>query len=202
MSFGNNIKILRKEKGITQEQLADMLGVSRQAVSKWESDSGYPETDKLLVLAKALETSLDYLMNNETENVLKSENMKIQDENASVSNGKAQCSIQIPKKLYIMDVNKRRLSAFDEFTIEMLSNTGEAELITGVSKSNTKVKVPVCILRGVTKGILGINKKTTLGFYESLSDAQKELNSISQTSPTDAVYELKYAAKMQGVRIL
>ena len=129
-------------------------------------------------------------------------NIKIQDENALVSNGKARCSIQIPKKLYIMDVNKRRLSAFDEFTIETLSNTGEAELITGVSKSNTKVKVPVCILRGVTKGILGINKTTTLGFYESLSDAQKELNSISQTSPTDAVYELKYAAKMQGVRIL
>ena len=89
MSLGNNIKILRKEKGITQEQLADMLGVSRQAVSKWELGNGYPETDKLLVLAKELGTSLDYLVNNETESVLKSDNMKIQDENASVKIGRA-----------------------------------------------------------------------------------------------------------------
>ncbi|MBR4605224.1 MAG: helix-turn-helix transcriptional regulator, partial [Lachnospiraceae bacterium] len=51
MSFGNNLRMIRKEKGITQEELADMLDVSRQAVSKWESEGGYPETDKLIVLA-------------------------------------------------------------------------------------------------------------------------------------------------------
>ena len=38
MSFGNNLRMARKEKGITQEQLVDMLNVSRQAVSKWESE--------------------------------------------------------------------------------------------------------------------------------------------------------------------
>ena len=58
MSFGSNLKLIRKEKGITQEQLAEMLNVSRQAVSKWESDSGYPETDKLLLLAGKLNVSL------------------------------------------------------------------------------------------------------------------------------------------------
>ncbi|MBR7081764.1 MAG: helix-turn-helix transcriptional regulator [Oscillospiraceae bacterium] len=64
MSFGTNLKLFRKEKGITQEQLADMLEVSRQAVSKWESDNGYPETEKLLIIAKKLGVSLDYLMDN------------------------------------------------------------------------------------------------------------------------------------------
>lgn len=64
MSFGNNLRMIRKEKGITQEELADMLDVSRQAVSKWESEGGYPETDKLIVLAKKLGVSLDYLMDN------------------------------------------------------------------------------------------------------------------------------------------
>ena len=64
MSFGNNLRTARKEKGITQEQLADMLNVSRQAVSKWESENGYPETEKLLTMSKLLGVSLDYLMDN------------------------------------------------------------------------------------------------------------------------------------------
>ena len=64
MSFGNNLRTARKEKGITQEQLADMLNMSRQAVSKWESENGYPETEKLLTMSKLLGVSLDYLMDN------------------------------------------------------------------------------------------------------------------------------------------
>ena len=48
MSFGENLKNVRKQRGVTQEELAEMLGVSRQAISKWESDGGYPETEKLL----------------------------------------------------------------------------------------------------------------------------------------------------------
>ena len=204
VSFANNLKLLRKEKGITQEQLADMLEVSRQAVSKWESDNGYPETDKLLIIAKVLGVSLDYLMDNIEESSLSSDNMIEKDETIFECDGNVQQCVQIQKKLYIVDVNKRRLSAFDEFAIEMLSrsNQGEADLITGIKKSDTKVKVPVCILYGVTKGFLGMNKHVTLGYYASLEDAEKELNSISKASTTGTVYELKYAAKMQGVRIV
>jgi len=47
MTLGEKIYALRKERGITQEELADRLGVSRQAVSKWELGQGYPETVKL-----------------------------------------------------------------------------------------------------------------------------------------------------------
>ncbi len=64
MSFGNNLRLVRKEKGITQDQLSEMLNVSRQAVSKWESDNGYPETDKLVLISKKLGVSIDYLMDN------------------------------------------------------------------------------------------------------------------------------------------
>ncbi len=46
MSFADNLKMIRKERNITQEQLAELLNVSRQAVSKWESGNGYPETEK------------------------------------------------------------------------------------------------------------------------------------------------------------
>ena len=58
----DNIKRIRKEKHITQEQLADILGVSRQSISKWESDIAYPETDKLIELGKLFDCSMDYLL--------------------------------------------------------------------------------------------------------------------------------------------
>ena len=61
MSFADNLKYIRKKQNITQEQLADILSVSRQAISKWESSFGYPETETLLVLSKELNVSLDYL---------------------------------------------------------------------------------------------------------------------------------------------
>ena len=66
MSFGENLKNVRKQRGVTQEELAEILGVSRQAISKWESDSGYPETEKLLVISKTLNISIDYLLNDVT----------------------------------------------------------------------------------------------------------------------------------------
>ena len=61
MNFGSNLKRKRVEKGYTQEQLSELLNVSRQAVSLWESDSGYPEVEKLLEIAKVLDVSLDWL---------------------------------------------------------------------------------------------------------------------------------------------
>ena len=52
--IGGNIAALRKAKGLTQEQLADMLGVSAPAVSKWETGSSYPDISLLCPLARAL----------------------------------------------------------------------------------------------------------------------------------------------------
>ena len=73
MSFAENLKNIRKKRNITQEQLADMLAVSRQAISKWESEMGYPETEKLLLMAKELNVSLDYLFS-ERCHMVRSEN--------------------------------------------------------------------------------------------------------------------------------
>lgn len=62
MSFGKNLQMLRKKNQLSQEGLAEMLNVSRQAVSKWELGEGYPEVDKLLILSKRLNVSLDSLL--------------------------------------------------------------------------------------------------------------------------------------------
>lgn len=62
MSFGENLQIIRKRNQLSQEGLAEILGVSRQAVSKWELGEGYPEVDKLILLSKKLNISLDSLL--------------------------------------------------------------------------------------------------------------------------------------------
>ncbi len=65
MTFGEKIQKLRKEAGLSQEELACQLGVSRQAVSKWERDSGYPETEKIIHMSRLYNVTLDYLLNEE-----------------------------------------------------------------------------------------------------------------------------------------
>ena len=61
-SVGAQLARLRRAQNITQEELAERLGISRQAVSKWESDLAYPETDKLVSLAHLYHCTVDYLL--------------------------------------------------------------------------------------------------------------------------------------------
>lgn len=62
MSIGQMIKLYRKEKGFTQNELAELIGVSSQAVSKWETDAGMPDISQIVPLARALEVSADKLL--------------------------------------------------------------------------------------------------------------------------------------------
>ncbi len=62
MSFADRLRMSRKEKGYSQEQLAEDLGVSRQSITKWETGTAYPKIKKLLLLSIRLEKSLDWLL--------------------------------------------------------------------------------------------------------------------------------------------
>ncbi len=62
MTLGEKLAGCRRQNNYTQEQLAELLGVSRQAISKWESDTAFPETDKLIKLSDMYGCSLDYLL--------------------------------------------------------------------------------------------------------------------------------------------
>ena len=59
---GNQIALLRKSKGLTQSELGERLGISFQAVSKWERGVTLPDTAILVDLAQILETSVDYIL--------------------------------------------------------------------------------------------------------------------------------------------
>ena len=62
MSFRANLQSLRAQRNMPQEQLAMLLGVSRQAISKWESEKAYPEMDKLLMICDLFGCTLDDLV--------------------------------------------------------------------------------------------------------------------------------------------
>lgn len=63
MKFGDKLIALRKKKGLSQEELAEKLSVSRQSVSKWESNNTYPETDKIVQICNIFECTMDDLIN-------------------------------------------------------------------------------------------------------------------------------------------
>lgn len=62
MNLADRIQQLRKRKGISQEELADRIGVSRQAVSKWESGQTSPDLEKIVLLSEFFEVTTDYLL--------------------------------------------------------------------------------------------------------------------------------------------
>ena len=62
MTVGDRIQNLRKTKGMSQEELADKVGVSRQAVSKWESEQETPDLEKIVIMSELFEVTTDYLL--------------------------------------------------------------------------------------------------------------------------------------------
>ena len=67
MQMADKIAQLRRQNNLTQEQLAGLLGVTRQAVSRWESGAAYPETEKLIRLSRLYGCTVDYLLKDELE---------------------------------------------------------------------------------------------------------------------------------------
>lgn len=81
MTTGEKITECRKRKNMTQNNLADELGVTRQAVSRWESDLAFPETDNLIKMSKIFECSVDWLLNYNEERVANNYSEKNKDKN-------------------------------------------------------------------------------------------------------------------------
>lgn len=77
MNLADNLKKIRKEHNLSQEQLAEKLGVSRQSVSKWESNLAYPEMDKVLQLCKLFNLNIDELLNQDIKEVSDNKQAKI-----------------------------------------------------------------------------------------------------------------------------
>ena len=175
MSFAENLKMMRKEKYLSQEQLAEIMGVSRQAVSKWEQGAGYPETEKLIDLAQKLDVSLDMLLLDKV--------------NASAA-----------KKETVVALSEKELTAESAVYIQ-----NEDALVRCYKFSILPVvfptkREPKFALAGVNStGILGDNT-TQLGWYKEKEDAQKEIAAIAEAVKSGKrTYQLQYCCKVKGV---
>ena len=174
MSFGTNLKKSRTEKGYTQEQFSELLGVSRQAVSLWESDNGYPEVEKLLEIGRILKVSLDYLFYG-TDHC--SENTKSVDGKISIyspfENVIVRCEKIVSSQQYKGGANEPQYSLFAAGGVD-------------------------------TSLLGGSENRTIIGWYrdsESLSKEMAEINNAIVEQQNN--YTIKYAVsvKRKGIKI-
>lgn len=170
MSFGENLKLIRKERSITQEQLAEMLEVSRQAVSKWESGDGYPETEKLILLSQKLNVSIDYLVN-EQSNIEKKE--------------------EPGRPVIYAPSEKITIASFDKSQIVSCQAVKS-------SKVFGNGKAPAYVLLGVESVTFWGEHSVILGWYKTTDEIQNEITEINEAIKRgENQYELRYFTKVE-----
>lgn len=168
MSFGENLKNMRKAKGLSQEDLAELLEVSRQAVSKWEQGIGYPEVDKLLLLAKKLNISLDSLMSTDI--------MKAHDTTSDKITGSI--TLVSPHENVIVKCYK-------------VISSGKFK-----GKENSPKYALFAVCEQVTS--FWGQPTLFLGWYAKEEDLSKEIAEIKQAIETGmTTYELKYSVQVE-----
>lgn len=100
MILADKIIALRKQKGWSQEQLAEQLDISRQSVSKWESGNSIPDLDKIVKLSKLFHVSTDYLLKDEIEETVIPEEEEEEQENVrSVTLEEANSFMELSRQL-------------------------------------------------------------------------------------------------------
>ena len=176
MSFAENLKQLRKEKQLSQEELAEILDVSRQAVSKWEQGIGYPEVEKLLLLSRKLNVSLDSLMATEF----------MKEPNAGKQNITGKITITSPIERVIATCHKvvssQKMSG---------GKTSPQYALFGKSEGN---------------GLFSEEPTTFLGWYATEEGISKEIMEINDAIENGvATYTLKYSVRTKkrflGIKI-
>lgn len=175
MSFADNLQSIRKEKKLSQEELAEKIGVSRQAISKWEQGSGYPETEKLLTLAQELNVSLDYLMLGE---------IKVTENNKT----------EIVSHNIIAPTGKITIKSYDGKTIINCYKVMASKVMFKARSDE-----PQYWLIGVNSGAFWGEQSIVLGWYKDEKTIKKEMDEIAAAINYGVpVYELRYASKVKN----
>jgi transcriptional regulator with XRE-family HTH domain len=108
-SFFDNFKSMRKQRGLTQEQIAETLGVSCQAVSKWETNSSYPDISLLPIIADYFGVSVDYLIGHDTSKQVEEINTVCVQVGELFDQGRAWEAISILREMLIKHPGNEKL---------------------------------------------------------------------------------------------
>lgn len=133
MNLGEKLFKLRKEKGISQENLAEQIGTTRQAISKWENNQGFPEVEKLLQLSNVFEVSVDYLL-----------------KDGKTVNRSNEKGYYVSKELatgYI--ANEKKVSFLISLSFMFLAFTGIPYIIFSHDKSISYLGMAICVVLGI-----------------------------------------------------
>ena len=121
MEFNEKLQELRKNKGLTQEELAQILYVSRTAISKWESGRGFPNIESLKSISKYFSVSLDELLSNEEILTIAEEDTKVRESNIrDLIYGLLDCGIGL--LLFLPLFGQKSLEIIQEVSLINLSN--------------------------------------------------------------------------------
>ena len=121
MEFGNNIQNLRKFKNLSQEKLAEMVGVSRQSISKWECNEDYPSWNKIPILCRIFNCSIeDLISNEELGKIMDLEKLKEKEIKIEGIN-----TLNITSKMQKMGIDKQIIDIFPKNSFEHFINTLE-----------------------------------------------------------------------------
>jgi transcriptional regulator with XRE-family HTH domain len=135
MTLGEKLKNIRKRFGLSQEELAEIINVSRQAITKWESDIGLPDTDNLVGLSRVFGITVDYLLNKENDLpllVMRKELDKSKYKN-KISSYESILSEYYPEPWKIYILNRRKKLNKLEFIFDLFVTSGDYSIIEGVS---------------------------------------------------------------------
>ena len=133
MNIAERLKDLRKEAGYSQEQVAELLNVSRQAVSKWESAQGYPDIENIIKLAQMYEVSTDYLLLGEESPALTADEADISETGIpqSESQSKKEMSPETKKTIRFIAIIVAVIGASAVFTVFLIAALSLVERFLG-----------------------------------------------------------------------
>lgn len=174
MNFGEKLFKLRKEKGLSQEALAEQIGTTRQAISKWENNQGFPETEKLLLLSNIFEVSTDFLLKDELSTKITNEN-----------------GYYVSKELargYLN--NEKRVNKYISLGFAFWAFSGIPYVMFSTNTSWRLLGIAVCIVLGIGSVILGIfteqedykilRKEPLLFDYQFLKELSNEYHTMKK----------------------
>lgn len=177
IALGENLTKYRKKAGLSQEELADKLGISRQAVSKWERGEASPDTDNLIALAKFYNVTLDELVNCEPK----------EDSKESKKESKGNYVHIGPDGIHIKDdedevhIDSNSVQSFVEEGKKVMHNDKDYAVIKDkfylAKKISTSILYPLVILTYLLLGFL-LKSQNGWAIYWTLFFIPEIVNSI------------------------